>query len=106
MNTKIKLHEAKKKTGMWYPVYHHFTFPGVSYILYIYDTPGQTCISAFATAPLFHQHCNTCDRKKKKKRRGGGGGGGEKMKKKEKKKETDWTPRGNSNSFNIIVLSL
>ena len=68
-------------------------------------------MSAFATAPLFHQHCNTCDRKKRKKEKkkkggGGGGGGGEKMKKKEKKKETDWTPRGNSNSFNIIVLSL
>ena len=53
-------------------------------------------MSAFATAPLFHQHCNTRDlktnkkRKKKKKKK-------EEEEEEEKKKETDWTPHGNSN---------
>ena len=57
---------------------------------------AQTCMSAFATAPLFHQHCNTRDlktnkkRKKKKKKK-------EEEEEEEEEKETDWTPRGNSN---------
>ena len=59
---------------------------------------AQTCMSAFATAPLFHQHCNTRDLKTNKK-------GRRRRRRRRRKKLIGHRVATVTVSFNIIVLS-